>query len=312
MERFSLNSITLVLVSAILQINNIQKSYGPIRALQDVSLSIPGGSVYGILGPNGSGKTTLLGILMSVLRPQQGTFTWFDGKDGDHYRKRIGCLLETPNFYQYLSGEENLRITVSISGRGDEAGIISALKMVGLYERRMHRFATYSLGMKQRLAIAAALLGDPEVLVLDEPTNGLDPVGIAEIRDLIHNLQRSGHTILLASHLLDEVEKVCTHVAILKKGVVLTDGPVGDVLMDEDVVEMSASDLDGLGSFLTAQNIPITKDATAGLVMGRFPKGTARLDELNRVCMNQGIALTHLVLRRKKLETRFFELTNDQ
>ncbi len=306
------NSITLVCVSVILQINNIHKSYGPIRALHDVSLSIPSGSVYGILGPNGSGKTTLLGILMSVLRPQLGTFAWFDEKDGDQYRKRIGCLLETPNFYQYLSGEENLRITVSISGRGNEAGIAEALKMVGLYERRMHRFATYSLGMKQRLAIAAALLGDPEVLVLDEPTNGLDPVGIAEIRELIHTLQQSGHTILLASHLLDEVEKVCTHVAILKKGVVLADGRVGDVLMDEDIVEMSASDLEQLKSFLTAQNIELSTDAKAGLVMGRFPKGTAQLDELNRACMNQGITLTHLVLRRKRLETRFFELTSDQ
>jgi ABC-2 type transport system ATP-binding protein len=201
-------------VSSILQINNIRKSYGSVRALNDVSLGVPEGSVYGLLGPNGSGKTTLLGILMSVLRPQDGSYTWFNGAFGDGYRKKIGCLLETPNFYHYLSGEENLRITVSISGRGNEEDIERVLKLVGLFERRKHRFGTYSLGMKQRLAIGAALLGDPTVLVLDEPTNGLDPVGIAEIRDLIRRLNQQGRTILIASHLLDEVEKVCTHVAI--------------------------------------------------------------------------------------------------
>ena len=297
-------------MSAILQINNIRKSYSSVRALNDVSLTVPTGSVYGILGPNGSGKTTLLGILMSVLRPQSGQFDWFDGQHGDAYRKEIGCLLETPNFYQYLSAEENLRITVSISDRGDESDIERVLKMVGLYERRKHRFGTYSLGMKQRLAIGAALLGNPSVLVLDEPTNGLDPVGIAEIRQLIKDLHLAGHTILIASHLLDEVEKVCTHVAILKKGIVLADGPVSDVMMDEDVVEMNATDVHALKTFLEAQGIATENDTELGLIRARFPTGTAKLDVLNQTCMERGIVLTHLVLRRKKLETRFFELTN--
>lgn len=247
---------------------------------------------------------------MSVLRPNSGQFTWFDGVDGDSYRKKIGCLLETPNFYQYLSAEENLRITVSISGRGDESDIERVLKMVGLYERRKHRFGTYSLGMKQRLAIGAALLGNPRVLVLDEPTNGLDPVGIAEIRQLIKDLHVAGHTILIASHLLDEVEKVCTHVAILKKGVLLADGPVSEVMMDEDVVELSAKDLPALQAFLRTQGIETETHSEPGLIRARFPQGEAKLDELNQACMKNGIVLTHLVLRRKKLETRFFELTN--
>lgn len=300
-----------MVVSSILQINNIRKSYGSVRALNDVSLGVPEGSVYGLLGPNGSGKTTLLGILMSVLRPQDGSYTWFNGAFGDGYRKKIGCLLETPNFYHYLSGEENLRITVSISGRGNEEDIERVLKLVGLFERRKHRFGTYSLGMKQRLAIGAALLGDPTVLVLDEPTNGLDPVGIAEIRDLIRKLNQQGRTILIASHLLDEVEKVCTHVAILKKGVLLTDGPVSDVLMDEDVVEMKAADPVQLQNHLKSQQIETFVDNELGLICARFPKGTAQMEELNRRCMEQGIVLTHLLLRKKKLETRFFELTND-
>lgn len=298
-------------MSAVLQINNIQKSYGSVRALNGVSLEVPEGSVYGILGPNGSGKTTLLGILMSVLQPQNGSFHWFDGQYGDAYRKKIGCLLETPNFYHYLSGEENLRITVSISGRGSESDIERVLKLVGLYERRTHRFSTYSLGMKQRLAIGAALLGNPGVLVLDEPTNGLDPVGIAEIRDLIRTLSREGHTIVIASHLLDEVEKVCTHVAILKKGNLLADGSVTDVLMDEDVVELDAANREQLRTFLLSQQLETETDKETGCLRVRFPKGEAKLEVLNRNCMQNGIVLTHLLLRRKKLETRFFELTND-
>ncbi|MFM7672379.1 MAG: ATP-binding cassette domain-containing protein [Bacteroidota bacterium] len=298
-------------MSAILQINNIRKSYGAIQALNDVTLTIPEGAVYGILGPNGSGKTTLLGILMSVLHPHEGSFHWFDGRYGDEYRKHIGCLLETPNFYQYLSGEENLRITMSISGRGSEQDIERVLKMVGLYERKGHRFSTYSLGMKQRLAIGAALLGNPGVLVLDEPTNGLDPVGIAEIRELIRELNKAGHTILIASHLLDEVEKVCTHMTILKKGVVLADGTVADVLMDEDVVEMSAADISELQTWLHARSIVTELDKETGRLYARFPKGAADMEQLNRGCMENGIVLTHLLLRRKKLETRFFELTHD-
>ncbi len=298
-------------MSSILQINNIRKSYGSVLALNDVTLTIPAGSVYGILGPNGSGKTTLLGILMGVLRAQNGQFQWFGGKYGDGFRKQIGCLLETPNFYQYLSGEENLRISVSISGRGSENDIERVLKTVGLYERRKHRFSNYSLGMKQRLAIGAALLGNPNVLVLDEPTNGLDPVGIAEIRELIRKLHQAGHSIIIASHLLDEVEKVCTHVAILKKGVLLADGPVSDVLMDEDVVEMNASNIEQLLAYLKAEGIQTETDNESGVLRARFPKGEARLEALNRNCMQNGIVLTHLLLRRKKLETRFFELTND-
>lgn len=300
-----------MVVADILQINNIRKSYGSVLALNDVSLNVPEGSVYGLLGPNGSGKTTLLGILMSVLHPKQGGFTWFGGDLGDAYRKQIGCLLETPNYYQYLSGEENLRITVSISGRGKEADIERVLKLVGLYERRKSRFSTYSLGMKQRLAIGAALLGDPKVLVLDEPTNGLDPVGIAEIRQLIRELNQAGHTVLLASHLLDEVEKVCTHVAILKKGVVLANGAVTDVLMDEDVVEMDAADRSRLIELLQSRQIRVDRDKENGLLLALFTKGTADMESLNRMCMNEGIVLTHFLLRRKKLETRFFELTND-
>src|SRR6478735_8213315 len=248
-------------MSSVLTINGISKSYGSIRALNNFSFEVPQGSVFGILGPNGSGKTTLLSIILDVLKANNGNFLWFGHPGSPEQRKKIGSLLETPNFYHYLSAIDNLKVTQSISGRGNEQDVNEVLKKVKLYERRKSRFKSYSLGMKQRLAIAASLLGDPKVLVLDEPTNGLDPVGIAEIRQLIIELKNSGHTIIMASHLLDEVEKVCTHVAILRTGELLITGRVDEILVDDDVVELSASDLDALSAVLKQLNEHVVIDS---------------------------------------------------
>ncbi len=298
-------------MSTVLSIENIAKSYGSVKALKGVSFDIPQGSVFGILGPNGSGKTTLLGIVMDVLKANSGNFSWFGQPGSPEQRRKIGSLLETPNFYTYLSAIDNLKITQAISGRGTAADIDEVLKKVNLYERRRYRFSSYSLGMKQRLAIAASLLGDPKVLVLDEPTNGLDPVGIAEIRELIIELRDKGHTIIMASHLLDEVEKVCTHVAILKTGTLITTGHVEEVLMDEDIVEMSAADLQALGSVLLSMGYQVSIDQKANTVQVIQPKGTASLEIFNRQCFERGIVLNHLLLKKKRLEARFFELTNN-
>lgn len=298
-------------MSAVLTLKNISKSYGPIQALKKVSFEVPTGSVFGILGPNGSGKTTLLSIILDVLHANSGNFLWFGYPGSPQQRKKIGSLLETPNFYHYLSGANNLKVTQSISGRGTKADIDEVLKKVRLYERRKSRFSSYSLGMKQRLAIAAVLLGDPKVLVLDEPTNGLDPVGIAEIRQLIGELKETGHTIIMASHLLDEVEKVCTHVAILKTGSLITTGEVDEVLMDEDVVEVSADDLNALANLLHQISKNVSIDNKSKTVHAIFPKGSAKLDEINSFCFENGITLTHLLLKKKRLEARFFELTNN-
>src|SRR3954471_23119718 len=226
----------------ILSVENLHKNYGLIKALKGVTFSVPQGSVFGILGPNGSGKTTLLGIVMDVLKPASGTIEFYGKPPTSAQRKNIGTLLETPNFYHYLSGERNLAIAAEIKGKGRE-DIPAVLEKVNLSERKASKFTTYSLGMKQRLAIASALLGNPDVLVFDEPTNGLDPVGIAEIRDLIKRLAATGRTIIMASHLLDEVEKVCTHVAILKRGNLLTAGDVDEVLQTEDIAEVAATDM---------------------------------------------------------------------
>ncbi|MEO8713029.1 MAG: ATP-binding cassette domain-containing protein, partial [Parafilimonas sp.] len=233
----------------ILELNNITKHYKTVTALNNVSFTVPEGSVYGILGPNGSGKTTLLGIILDILKPSAGSFSLM-GKPADaEIRKQIGTLLETPNFYHYLSGEKNLRIAAHIKGKGFNE-IDNVLQKVNLYQRKQSKFNTYSLGMKQRLAIASCLLGDPKILIFDEPTNGLDPNGIAEIRELIIKLAAEGKTIIMASHLLDEVEKVCTHVAIIKNGDLLTAGSVDEVLVTDEIIEVSANDLKMLENIL--------------------------------------------------------------
>ena len=296
-------------MSSVLEIHDLKKNYGRVQALKGVSFSVPKGSVFGILGPNGSGKTTMLGIITDILRPTGGSFTLFGEEPTAAHRRQLGTLLETPNFYHYLSAERNLRIAAQIKQRS-EADIPRVLDIVNLSARKKDRFATYSLGMKQRLAIGSALLGNPDVLVLDEPTNGLDPVGIAEIRALIKDLHQQGKTIIMASHLLDEVEKVCTHVAILKSGVLVASGHVDEILAHEDVVESAAADLHALEQAL--QSLPSKSRVwlDGEQVCVSFPAGTSSLETLNRHCFDHGIILNHLALRRKSLEAKFFELTN--
>jgi ABC-type multidrug transport system ATPase subunit len=293
---------------AILTVENLHKNYGPIQALKGVSFSVPPGSVYGILGPNGSGKTTLLAIILDVIKQTSGSFKLFDEAPTHSHRQQIGTLLETPNFYHYLNAVQNLRIAAAIKQRGKE-DIDKVLELVNLHQRKFSKFSTYSLGMKQRLAIASSLLGDPQVLVFDEPTNGLDPVGIAETRELIKKLSKAGKTIIMASHLLDEVEKVCTHVAILQKGTLLTHGHVDEILVTEDIVETGASNVQQLQSLL--QQYPGAKQIRLNeqRVELTFTPGTASLEAVNRHCFDNGITLNHLRLRKKSLETKFFELT---
>lgn len=294
----------------ILTIENLSKSYGRIQALKNVSFSVPEGSVFGILGPNGSGKTTMLGTIMDILKPTSGTYRLFDEVPSELHRRRIGTLLETPNFYHYLSGIKNLEIAAEIKQRGKE-DISRVLEMVDLTKRKDSKFSTYSLGMKQRLAIASCLLGNPKVLVFDEPTNGLDPVGIAEIRDLMKSLYSEGKTIIMASHLLDEVEKVCTHVAILRKGELVTSGKVDEILSNEDMVEVGAQNSEKLIQVLQNMNNQIRVTKEGGMVKVFFPVGTADLESINKYCFNNDIILNHLLLKKKSLESRFFELTNN-
>ena len=292
---------------SILEINNISKSYGKIQALQDFSLTVEEGSIYGILGPNGSGKTTTLGIVLDVIAANSGSYKWFGEPTSGASRKKIGAFIESPNFYPYLSGKQNLNIIVSIK-KADRSKINDVLTVTGLYKRRNSKFQSYSLGMKQRLAIAATLLGNPEVLVLDEPTNGLDPKGIAEIRNLIVEIGQQGKTIILASHLLDEVEKVCTHVAILKSGKLLAKGHVTDVLADEDQIELASANLNTLEEEIKKH--PKFKSAAQvnnKLVVRLSEK--VNTDDLNKYLFDKGITLSLLNLKKKSLENQFLELT---
>ena len=292
----------------ILSIQNISKSYGPIQALKGVSFDVPEGSVYGILGPNGSGKTTLLGIMLDVLLANEGSFSWFGDRSHADARKQIGSLLETPNFYHYLSAYNNLEISAAIKHHG-LADRERVLKQVGLFERKDSKFQSFSLGMKQRLAIGAALLGSPKVLVLDEPTNGLDPAGIAEIRELIRKLNKEGLTVIIASHLLDEVEKVCTHVAILKRGSLLLNGPVNEVLLNEDQIEVAAPDMTNLRNVL--QSMPgIKKITPAENKFQLLCEAGVDAIKVNEYCTSKGITLSHLLIKKKSLESKFMELTN--
>ena len=295
-------------MQSILSINNVSKTYGPVQALKGVSFEVPEGSVFGILGPNGSGKTTLLGILLDVLKADTGTYSWFGGIADDAARRNIGSLLETPNFYHYLSGIKNLDISAAIKQRGKDDKL-RVLELAGLLARKDSKFSTYSLGMKQRLAIASALLGHPKVLVLDEPTNGLDPAGIAEIRQLIHELNASGITIIMASHLLDEVEKVCTHVAILKRGDLLLTGAVNDVLLNEDLIEVKATEMATLESMLKEMPGIRNVKLSNGSLQLAYDNGITT-DAVNRYCIDHNIVLSHLLLKTKSLETKFMELTN--
>lgn len=304
-------------MTSVLSIQNISKSYGPVKALTDVSLTVPKGSVFGILGPNGSGKTTLLGIVMDILRPNSGQFLW-NGKPGSNdQRRQIGTLLETPNFYHYLSGQKNLHIAAAIKERGKE-DIPRVLEKVNLTQRKDSKFSTYSLGMKQRLAIASTLLGDPDILVFDEPTNGLDPAGIAEIRALIKQLNKQGKTIIMASHILDEVERVCTHVAILQKGILRTTGTVAEVLASAHGDRVATIEIE-----LAADNISMLEELIIQMpgvihVHNIDNRISIECDEavtpagVNRFCFEKGIVLSQLNPKRKSLEKRFLEITGAQ
>jgi ABC-2 type transport system ATP-binding protein len=296
-------------MESVLSIHNISKSYGSIQALKGISFDVPRGSVFGILGPNGSGKTTLLGIVMDVLQSNGGNYSWFGNPPSEKQRREIGTLLETPNFYHYLSAQHNLEITAAIKYKSG-TDIERVLKLVRLYERKDSKFQTYSLGMKQRLAIAACLLGNPTVLVFDEPTNGLDPSGIAEIRELILELAAAGKTIILASHLLAEVEKVCTHVAILQQGVLIKSGDVLTVLNQEVWLEVSANDLNKLKEVLDHLH-GVKKITVSGNHYQVYFNQSPDAAWLNRHCFEKGVILNYIQVRKKSLESAFIELTNN-
>lgn len=291
----------------VLQIQELTKRYGAITAVNKLSLEVEKGNIYGILGPNGSGKTTTLGIILGIINRDEGDYQWFDGKYGKNSRRKVGALLETPNFYPYLTAARNLEIVAHIK-KVDNSQNNELLELVNLVHRKDHAFRTFSFGMKQRLAIAAAMIGDPEVLIFDEPTNGLDPEGIAEVRNTLIKIAKRGKTIIMASHILDEVEKICSHVAIIKNGHLLATGTVGAIINNQITVELSSNDNDKLIQLLrnrfnidqvdTANQkifIQVDEDVSTGMI--------------NQLAFDNGIVLNHIIAKAKSLESEFLEIT---
>jgi len=298
-------------LETILSLKNLDKKYGKVHAVNNLSFDIQKGNVYGILGPNGSGKSTTLGIILNVVNRTSGEFSWFDGKLSTHEAlKKVGAIIERPNFYPYMTAVQNLNLICKIKGVSSDK-IDEKLKIVNLFERRDSKFRTYSLGMKQRLAIASALLNDPEILILDEPTNGLDPQGIHEIRQIIKKIAANGTTILLASHLLDEVEKVCSHVVVIRKGIKLYSGRVDEMTASNGLLELKVDvDEEKLIALLETHEAisKVTKEQeTVIATLGKEITAT----EINKFLFEKGFVLSHLVKRKPSLEQQFLDLTNN-
>ncbi len=303
--RFSSNNLT---VKTVLEVKGLAKHYKKVQAVKSLDLKVSKGMVFGILGPNGSGKTTTLGMLLGVIKPTAGTFAWFENGQKDVNRKRIGAMLETPNFYPYLNAERNLRIVAKIKEVDNaEERIAKVLKDVNLYERRKSKFRTFSLGMKQRLAIASALLNDPEVLLLDEPTNGLDPQGIAEIRNLIQGISKQGKTILIASHQLDEIEKICTDVVIIQNGDVIRQSSVDNVVGQTRQIVVSAGGKDLRGMVAQIDGVKVNREKDGLLLLDADTEVTTQ--SINKFFFDQGVVLGEIREIKKSLEDQFLEIT---
>jgi len=302
--------LKLYKLKKILSINNLTKKFGKITAVDNLSFDIEKGKIYGILGPNGSGKSTTLGIVLNVVNPTSGEFSWFEeGLSHHEALKKVGAIIERPNFYPYMTAEQNLKLVCKIK-ESDPDRIPEILEMVNLLERKDSKFSTFSLGMKQRLAIGSALVNDPEFLILDEPTNGLDPQGIHEIRSIIKDIAAKGTTILLASHLLDEVEKVCSDVVVIQKGKMLYCGPVDKMSSTNGIFFVSAQDKEKLEQAL--QNMPEIDSITEeNDILSFQPASPLEAHELNKILMDQGIILNHLEKRAPSLEEEFLALTTN-
>ncbi|MDC0341639.1 ABC transporter ATP-binding protein [Flavobacteriaceae bacterium] len=297
-------------METILTIENLTKKFGKLTAVDNLSFSIEKGNVYGILGPNGSGKSTTLGIVLNVVNKTSGNFSWFGGDVSTHNAlKKVGAIIERPNFYPYMTAKQNLDLVCKIKGVATTQ-VQKTLDTVGLLDRQDDTFKGFSLGMKQRLAIASALLNTPEILILDEPTNGLDPQGIHQIRGIIQKIASQGTTILLASHLLDEVEKVCTHVVVLSKGKSLYVGRVEQMNASFGFVTLQCSDMPGLKKVLEeSTSFENIKQDAAYLVANLTQEMDAA--KLNAFLFEKGITLSHLVQRKESLEEKFLALTQN-
>lgn len=295
----------------ILSVKNLTKKFKRI-VVNNISFDVEKGNVYGLLGPNGSGKSTTFGMLLSTINPTSGDWYWFGKKGTDpDTLKKIGAIIEQPNFYPYLSAETNLKIVAEIKGTPYHR-IDEVLQTVGLLERKKDTFKTFSLGMKQRLAIASAMLNNPEVMILDEPTNGLDPEGIIQIREIISNIAKQGITIIIASHLLDEIEKICSHVIVLKEGNSIYSGRVDEMTANNGYFELKADNntllLNALNSLGWFTSVHQDGDMLKAQIRD---DASISASSLNQKLAEQGIFFSHLTKKKMSLESQFLELVKN-
>ncbi|WP_280262500.1 ABC transporter ATP-binding protein [Nocardia abscessus] len=294
------------MTDSIVVTRGLTKRYGEHTVVDGVSMTVAAGEIYGFLGPNGAGKTTTLRMLAGLIRPSEGTATVAGHRPGDPVVvRRIGVLIEGPGFYPYLSGRDNLRVLARYRGLGGPE-VEAVLARVGLVGRADDKFRTYSLGMKQRLGVGAALLGSPELLILDEPTNGLDPAGMAEMRELITALAAEGHTVLLSSHLLGEVQEICDRVGVISQGRLLTEATVAQLrggsslVVRAEPLEVALPAVRGLvgarSALLTGSGIRIESDIVTAPAVAR-------------AVVASGADLLELRVDEKSLEEVFFEMT---
>jgi len=296
----------------VIETTGLTKRYGDTLAVDAIGFAVERGQVFGFLGPNGSGKTTTIGMLLGIITPTAGEIRLFGmtGHRGLHRaRRRTGATLEQPNFYPYLSGLDNLRIVANVK-EASRSSIEAALELVRLTDRKGDRYQTYSLGMKQRLALAATMLGDPELVVLDEPANGLDPEGMKEIREIIADLAAAGKTIFLSSHLLWEVERTCSHVAIIRRGRIIRQASVREITAGTTVAELRGGDPAALASALEAYPGAVSVQVDGGTVLAELRDDD--LAALNRFLAGREVYVSHLASRERSLEEVFMQLTGEE
>lgn len=293
-------------MQTLLSINDLTKNYGTTVALSNFNLEVKAGQVLGILGPNGSGKTTLLSIIMGLRLPTKGEFTWFNLPPNQLPSSNVGALVEVPTFYPYLSLYDNMRIS-ALAKNIDYYEIFPAIERVGLTPNLKAKVSTFSLGMKQRMAIAQALLGNPKTIVLDEPTNGLDPEGIVEVRNLIKELNASGTTIILASHNLDEVQRTCSHVAILKKGHLQAFGAVNELLTSAKVAIVDVRNPENLVEYLKVNPDIEILERSGNAIKLLVNKSEQQVSLINDF-QSHGIAVNSYEIRNLNLEELFIKL----
>ena len=303
-------SLTAGPCDVVLRTAGLTKRYGRLVAVANLDLEVRSGQAYGFLGPNGSGKTTTIAMILGLLHPDRGSVELFGLHARPHLPQllqRTGAVMEAPAFYPHLSGQANLRIFAILSGGISRRRVDEVLDLVGLLSRAQSKVRTYSLGMRQRLALAAALLHDPQLVILDEPTNGLDPAGMREVRQLIRNLGEMGKTVFVSSHLLHEVEQTCTHVGILKQGRLLAQQPVSDLLRQGQALELEATDGEAAERALAGLDwvTAVTRQDNRLLVQAPLPRAA----DISRTLAEHGVYLSELRPHENTLEEFFLEVT---